>query len=70
MRPIPGAVAGLLAALALSTSALAHSVTASVIEIIHPAIPAPAVTASGAPLVPAIRATALPETLFEAITMP
>ena len=48
MRPILGAFAGLLAALALSTSALAHGVTAGEIEIIHPAIPAPAATAKAA----------------------
>lgn len=48
MRPILGAVAGLLTALALSTSALAHGVTAGEIEIIHPAIPAPAATAKAA----------------------
>ncbi len=48
MRPIPGAVAGLLAALALSAPALAHSVTAGEIEIIHPAIPAPAASAKAA----------------------
>ena len=48
MKPLLGAVAGLLAALALSTSALAHGVTAGEIEIIHPAIPAPAATAKSA----------------------